>query len=100
LIGTNPANTPPPIGRFGSAGIGTVVGPGTVNVNAGIAKRFAVTERVHVKVEASFTNVFNHTNLGDPVLNITNSSAGIITSARGSDFGGARTGQIGARIDF
>jgi len=99
-IGTNPATTPAPIGRFGTAGIGTVVGPGTVNVNAGLSKRFAVTERVHIKVEGSFTNVLNHTNLADPVLNITNSSAGVITSARGSDFGGARTGQVGARIDF
>jgi hypothetical protein len=100
LIGTNPATTLAPIGRFGNAGIGTVVGPGTVNVNAGLSKRFAVTERVHIKVEGSFTNVLNHTNLADPVLDITNSSAGVITSARGSDFGGARTGQVGARIDF
>jgi hypothetical protein len=100
LIGTNPATTPAPIGRFGSAGIGTVVGPGTVNVNAGLSKYFVITERVKMKIEGSFTNILNHTNLGDPVLNITNSSAGQITSSRGSDFGGARTGQVGARIDF
>jgi hypothetical protein len=98
LIGT-PGNGAP-IGRFGNAGIGTVVGPATVNVNAGLSKQFALTERVKFKVEGSFTNVFNHTNLGDPDLNITDSTAGVITSARGSDFGGARTGQIGARLDF
>ncbi len=98
LIGT-PGNGAP-IGRFGNAGIGTVVGPATVNVNAGISKQFAITERVKFKVEGSFTNVFNHTNLGDPDLNITDSTAGVITSARGSDFGGARTGQVGARLDF
>ena len=67
------------------------VGPATVNVNAGISKQFAITERVKFKVEGSFTNVFNHTNLGDPELNIADSTAGVITSARGSDFGGART---------
>ncbi len=99
-IGTTPLKTLAPIGRFGSAGIGTVVGPGTVNVNAGLSKQFVITERVHMKIEGSFTNVLNHTNLADPVLNITNSSVGVITSARGSDFGGARTGQVGARIDF
>jgi hypothetical protein len=98
LIG-NPGHGAP-IGRFGNAGIGTVVGPGTVNVNAGISKQFAITERVKFKVEGSFTNIFNHTNLADPDLNITDSSAGVITSARGSDFGGARTGQVGARLDF
>lgn len=100
LIGTTPGKTLAPIGRFGSAGIGSVVGPGTVNVNAGLSKRFAITERVHLKVEGSFTNILNHTNLADPVLNISSSSVGVITSARGSDFGGARTGQVGARIDF
>lgn len=100
LIGTNPATSLAPIGRFGSAGIGTVVGPGTINVNAGLAKQFAITERVRMKIEGSFTNIFNHTNLADPALNITSTSAGVITSARGSDFGGARTGQVGARIDF
>jgi hypothetical protein len=89
-----------PIGRFGNAGIGTVVGPGTVNVNAGLSKQFAITERARFKIEGSFTNVFNHTNLADPVLDITSSSVGVITSARASDFGGARTGQIGARVDF
>ena len=89
-----------PIGRFGSAGISTVIGPGTINVNAGLSKYFAITERVRIKVEGSFTNVLNHVNLANPELAIDNPSVGVITSARGSDFGGSRTGQVGARIEF
>lgn len=89
-----------PIGRFGNAGMGTVVGPGTVNLNAGISKRFAITERVKIKVEGSFTNALNHLNLANPVMAIDNSSVGQITSARPADFGGNRTGQVGARIEF
>lgn len=89
-----------PIGRFGNAGVGNVIGPGTVNLNAGLSKRFAVTERVHIKVEGSFTNVLNHLNLANPVLAIDNSSVGQITSARPADFGGNRTGQVGARVEF
>jgi hypothetical protein len=89
-----------PIGRFGNAGVGTVVGPGTVNLNAGLSKKFAVTERVHIKIEGSFTNVLNHVNLANPVLAIDNTSVGQITSARPADFGGSRTGQVGARIEF
>jgi hypothetical protein len=89
-----------PIGRFGDAGMSTVVGPGTVNLNAGLSKIFAVTEHVRIKVEGSFTNVLNHLNLANPVLAIDSSSVGEITSARPSDFGGARTGQVGARIEF
>jgi hypothetical protein len=89
-----------PIGRFGNSGIGTFVGPGTVNLNAGLGKYFSITERLRIKVEGSFTNVLNHTNLNDPILSIDSPSAGQITSARPADFGGARTGQVGARIEF
>jgi hypothetical protein len=51
-------------------------------------------------VEGSFTNILNHVNLSDPVAAIDNTSFGQITSARGSDFGGYRTGQVSARIEF
>jgi len=99
-IGDNPASDASPIGRFGNSGIGLVTGPGTVNLSTALGKSFAITERVHFKIEASFTNLFNHVNLADPVAAIDNPSFGQITSARGSDFGGYRTGQISARIDF
>jgi hypothetical protein len=89
-----------PIGRFGDAGMGSVIGPDTVNLNAGLSKKFYLGERVKIKIEGSFTNVLNHVNLANPILAIDSSSVGQITSARGSDFGGSRTGQVGARIDF
>ncbi len=90
----------PPIGRFGNAQIGSITGPGTVNLSSGLFKSFAVTERAHLRVEGTFTNVLNHTNLADPSLNITNGDFGRITAARGSDFAGSRTGQVAARLDF
>jgi hypothetical protein len=99
LIGSSPSYAPP-IGRFGTAGISSVLGPGTVNVNAGLAKYFSITERVRIKIEGSFTNVLNHTNLADPVLAIDSSSVGQITAAQAADFGGYRTGQLGTRFEF
>ncbi len=89
-----------PIGRFGDAGISSLVGPGTVNLNAGLSKSFTITESVKIRVQGSFTNVLNHLNLANPELAIDNSSVGQITSARPADFGGNRTGQVGARIEF
>lgn len=89
-----------PIGRFGNASIGDIEGPGTVNWSAGASKRIAITERVQLRSEVTFTNVLNHTNLSDPLLDITNPNFGKITSARGSDFGGNRTGQISMRLEF
>jgi hypothetical protein len=98
LIGT-PGNGAP-IARFGNAGVGTVIGPGTVNLNSGLSKSFVVNEHMKIKIEGSFTNVLNHVNLANPVLAIDSPSVGTITSARPSDFGGSRTGQVGARVQF
>ncbi len=90
-----------PIARFGNAGVGTLVGPGTINLSMGFGKDFRITERVKAKFEATFTNLPNHPNLSDPsTLNVTSSSFGRITSARGADSGGNRTGQMSLRIEF
>ncbi len=99
---SNPAAPVPvaPIGRFGTESIGDLTGPGTVSLSTGVSKSFAVTERVHLRAEGTFTNVLNHTNLADPTLDTTNPSFGVITQARGSDFGGNRTGQVAMRVEF
>jgi len=98
---------PLPIGRFGNSQVGTVEGPGLFNLSSGLSKSFAITERIKVKAEGTFTNVLNHTNLGDPNMNLSSGSFGLITGVVGSgtgngpsDFGGARTGQISARVEF
>jgi len=101
--------TPPPIGRFGTSGVGIVTGPGTIDWDSGIAKSFNLSERFKLRFEFSFVNVLNHLNLGNPDLKITdvNNPAtglcgfGCITSAQGLfQFAGARQGQIAARIEF
>ena len=99
-IGVNPARDLAPIGRFGNAGVGIIEGPGTVNLSSGLAKYFRINERLRAGVEATFTNILNHTNLADPNLNITSGSFGKITSARAADFGGSRTGQVAVRFQF
>jgi hypothetical protein len=89
-----------PIGRFGNEHVGAIVGPGTVNLSGGLSKQIAITENVHLRAEGTFTNVLNHTNLNDPQLDVTNPNFGKITSGRGSDFGGNRTGQVSMRLEF
>ena len=89
-----------PIGRFGNAGVGTLLGPGTVNLSMGLGKSFNITERAMLKFEATFTNLPNHPNLNDPGTNITALTFGRITSARGADSGGNRVGQFALRVEF
>jgi hypothetical protein len=89
-----------PIGRFGNAGTGILVGPGTFNLSMGLSKTFRITERVRARLEGTFTNLPNHPNLADPSTNISSISFGTITSARGGDSGGNRVGQVSLRIQF
>jgi hypothetical protein len=77
-----------------------MTGPGTVNLSASLGKYFAITEHARLRLSGSFTNVPNHVNLADPNTNITSSSFGRITQARGADFGGNRTGEVSARFEF
>ncbi len=98
--GTPGSSGPAPIGRFGNSRPGSVIGPGVVNLSTGLSKEFAFTERFRLKAGASFTNILNHANLADPSLDITSGDFGKISSARGADFGGSRTGQVFLRFDF
>lgn len=99
-IGINPAKDLKPIGRFGNSGVGIFEGPGTLNTSMGFAKSFSVWERLKVRLSGTFTNIFDVTNLADPILSLKNGSFGKITSATAAEFGGARTGQVGVRIEF
>jgi len=95
-VGVVPGRDPAPIGRFGNAGVGILLGPGTFGWNMGMSKRFKLAERFSAKMEGSFTNVPNWTNLGDPNLNVADSNFGKITGVRDA----ARTGQVSMRLEF
>lgn len=99
-VGVRPGVDPAPLGRFGNSGVGIVLGPGTFSWNAGMRKSFALTERVAFRLEGSFTNLPNYTNLGDPIVNLVDNNFGRITGTRGADFGGNRTGQVSLRLEF
>lgn len=99
-VGSTPGRDPNPIARFGNSGVGILTGPGTFGLNMGLGKRFVIRENVSLRLEGSFTNLPNWTNLGDPNLNIADSNFGRITGVRGVDFGGGRTGQVSLRMEF
>jgi len=96
------------VGRFGNAGVGTLVGPGTINLSLGLAKDFQLTERFRLKFESSFTNLPNHPNFDDPRQNLTECAGspicqgtfGQVLQSRIGDAGGNRVGQLALRIEF
>ena len=98
--GSGSGPVPNPIGRFGNAQVGSVVGPGTVVLSSGLNKTFFLTERFKFRIEGTFTNILNNTNLGNPIMDVSSPSFGEIPNAIGTDNGGARSGQVSARLDF
>ena len=71
-----------------------------IDVDMGLAKRFNLGERFHLRFEATFTNALNHTNFAPPAMNITSPSFGVLQSALPQGSGGNRTGQLSLRVDF
>lgn len=98
--GSGTGDHPLPIGRFGNNQVGSVEGPHMFNLSGGVSKSIPVVGRLKVKVDATFTNILNHTNLGNPNMDLSSASFGLISNTIGSDFGGARTGQISIRGEF
>jgi len=88
------------IGRFGQAGPGQLVGPGTKNFSAGLRKSFLVREPWKLSLDGSFSNLFNHPNYGLPAQNISAANFGRITTSQGAEGGGSRIIQVGLRLVF
>jgi hypothetical protein len=92
-----PANS----GRFGTSGRGIIVGPGREIASAALFKSFPVRERVFLRVQISFTNLFNKANFDIPALNISApNNVATIRATSGRDLAGPRNGLIGARLDW
>ena len=62
----NPAAFAAPAGEFGTAPRDLVRGPGTWQIDMGLAKHIPLTERIGMQFRAEFFNVFNHPQLGQP----------------------------------
>lgn len=83
----------PAAGFQGTAGRNTLIGPGTQQVDFSVSKRFALGTSAHLEFRGEIFNVFNHTNFGQPDGNISNVTAGIISTADD-----ARNVQFGLRV--
>jgi hypothetical protein len=79
----------PPIGRFGTAGRGSVKGPGLNLWHFGLHKRFRLTDRPEgptFRIELTSTNIFNEAQYAAPNTNVTptNVSAGVVSAIGGT----------------
>lgn len=79
-----------PIGR------NSMYGPSYQNVDFNVSKRFKVTERVALRLQGSFFNLFNHANFGLPSNNMRYTSTFGLSLATYDP----RVTQLALRLDF
>jgi hypothetical protein len=65
-----------PIGR------NTFRGPASFNTDFSVRKNIGVSERIKLQVRGELFNVFNHTNLNNPVQSLASPAFGQILSTR------------------
>jgi hypothetical protein len=94
--------------RFGTSGINILRGPGVVNLDLGLFREFAPTERFRIQFRAESFNVTNTPHFNNPGTNVSNlqlSPDGSVASLRGfseitSALDDERQVRFGLRISF
>ena len=89
-----------PIGRFGNAAVGSVVGPGTSVVSMSMIKSVAVTERAKLQVGIEASNLFNHPNYLPPTMQIDSAAFGSTSGLQTAEGAGPRILEFTARFNF
>lgn len=84
-----------PLGQFGNAGRNNVEGPGLVNVDFAVMRRFVIKERINIQFRAEAFNFANHPNFNLPVQTVDTPNFGQITSSLAP-----RQIQLGLKIGF
>jgi hypothetical protein len=82
--------------RFGTSGVGTILGPGGVNFDLSAVKNTRIKEGMNLQIRAEMFNALNHVNLNNPATNVSNRQTfGVITGAAA-----ARIMQFGIKFVF
>lgn len=97
LIGMFPATAfPKPLpGTNGNLGRNVFRGPGFVQTDLSLAKKFKIGERFSIQIRTDAFNAFNRVNLEDPVVDLANANFGKSVSTNTP-----RLFQAGARVEF
>jgi hypothetical protein len=66
--------------QFGNSGKGHARGPGVVNFDLSLFKKFAIDEKRSVEFRAEFFNAFNNPHFSNPNVQVGNASFGRISS--------------------
>jgi hypothetical protein len=87
-------------GYFGTASVGSVVGPGTANFSLSLMKNFALQEQSRLQLGVAAANIFNHRNYEPPNMQVDSGGFGSITALQTAEGAGPRSLELSGRITF
>jgi len=93
------ANDPP---RFGTCGSNVLRGPGLINMDIGVFRKFQPTERFSIQFRGEIFNVSNTPHFRNPNSNIASSGFGVVTDVANTGREGLdqRVFRMGLRLAF
>ena len=84
-----------PVGTWGNLGRFAVYGPGTIQWDMSLSRRFELKERLKLDFRSDFFNVMNHGNWSNPTTSIASGLFGQVTT-----FGAPRIIQMAMKLYF
>jgi hypothetical protein len=99
----NPAAVAVPqsnIGRYPTAPVGNIVGPGTQAVSMSLMKSVRIKESLQFRIGAQAANLFNHVNYAPPNTTFNTAPFGTISNVQTAEGAGPRQIQITSRLTF
>jgi hypothetical protein len=88
------------VGRFPTAPVGSVVGPGTEVISMSITKTVRIREGVQFRIGAQAANLLNHVNWAAPNTTLNTAPFGTISNVQSAEGAGPRQIQITSRLTF
>jgi hypothetical protein len=87
-------------GYFGTAGVGSVVGPGTAVFSMSLRKDVPVYEHMKFSLSLEAANVFNHRNYEPPNMQVDAAQFGSISALQTAEGAGPRSLELAGRVNF
>jgi hypothetical protein len=87
-------------GYFGTAAVGSVVGPGTAVFSMSLRKDVPFYERMKLSLSVEAANVFNHRNYEPPNMQVDAAQFGSISALQTAEGAGPRSLELAGRITF
>jgi hypothetical protein len=87
-------------GYFGTASVGSIVGPGTDNFSMSLMKSVTLHEQAKFQFSVEAANVFNHRNYAPPNMQVDAGTFGTIPGLQTAEGAGPRSIELAGRINF